>query len=191
MPDDHQPVTRLLEACRGGDSAAAEQLFPLVYEELRRLARKHLANERPGHTLAPTALVHEAYLRLVDVEVPWQDRTHFFAVAASMLRRILVDHAKGRLREKRGGSAQKVSLDETIFITADPDPRIILIDEALNKLARIDERRSKIVELLFFGGLTFDEVSTVMDVSLSTLRREVNFAKAWIWREISSGEAEE
>lgn len=189
MSDEHRPITKLLESYRAGDKESANQLFPLVYDELRRLASSHLSNERPGHTLAATAIVHEAYIRLVGVEMPWQDRQHFFSVAATMLRRVLVDHAKGRIRQKRGGHAQKLSLDEMLFIAEDPDPRILLIDEALSKLARIDARRSKIIELLFFGGFTLEEVSATLDIPLSTLRRQVNFAKAWIWNEISSPEA--
>jgi RNA polymerase sigma factor (TIGR02999 family) len=138
--------------------------------------------------LAPTALVHEAYLRLAEVDKRWEDQRHFFAVAAIVMRRILVDHAKERHRQKRGGNAPKLSLDEAIAISDSPDPRILLIDEALNKLARIDERKAKIIELLFFGGLTFDEVSATLGLSHSTLHREVKFAKSWISHEISSGD---
>lgn len=186
MLHEKRSVTQLLHGCSEGDPQSLEQLFPLVYDELRVLAKRHMYHEKPGHTLAPTALVHEAYMRLADSDTPWQDRQHFFAVAATVLRRLLVDHAKGRNRQKRGGNAQKISLEESIVITAQPDPRILLVDEALHKLAKVDERKAKIVELLFFGGLTFDEVSEVVGVSLSTLRRELNFAKAWLASEISA-----
>jgi RNA polymerase sigma factor (TIGR02999 family) len=171
------------------DSPSTEQLFAMVYDQLRVLAAWHLRNERPGHTLPPTALVHEAYLRLADAGRHWQDRKHFLALAAVVMRRILVDHAKERGRQKRGGNAPKLSLDEALLISDSPDPRIILIDEALDQLARIDERKAKIMELMFFGGLTFDEVSETLSLSLSTVHREVKFAKAWISNEISAVES--
>jgi RNA polymerase sigma factor (TIGR02999 family) len=188
MSEEIRSKTQLLQAWQAGDATSMEQVFPLVYDELRRLAARHLRGERTEHTLAPTALVHEAYLKLAAVDKRWEDQKHFFAVAAIIMRRILVDHAKERHRQKRGGNTPKLSLDEVIAISDTPDPRILLIDEALNKLARIDERKAKIIELLFFGGLTFDEVSDTLGLSHSTLHREVKFAKSWISHEISSGQ---
>jgi RNA polymerase sigma factor (TIGR02999 family) len=167
---------------------STEELFTSVYDQLRALAARHLRHERPGHTLAPTALVHEAYLRLSDNGKQWEDRKHFFAFAAVAMRRILVDHAKERHRQKRGGNAEKLSLDEAIFVSESPDPRILQIDEALNELTRVDARKAQILELIFFGGLTFEEVSETVSLSLSTLHREVKFAKAWISKQISSGQ---
>jgi RNA polymerase sigma factor (TIGR02999 family) len=180
MPDEELPHPP------SGESPSTEQLFAMVYDQLRVLAARHLRNERPGHTLAPTALVHEAYLRLADGGKHWQDRNHFFAFAAVAMRRILVDHAKERHRQKRGGNVPKLSLEEAFLISDSPDPRIILIDEALDALARIDARKAKVVELLFFGGLTFEEASATIGLSVATLHREVKFAKAWISKQISS-----
>ncbi|HEY3839189.1 MAG TPA: ECF-type sigma factor [Bryobacteraceae bacterium] len=187
MSEEIRSKAQWLQAWQAGDTASMEQVFPLVYDELRRLAARHLRSERSEHTLAPTALVHEAYLRLAAGDKHWEDQKHFFAVAAIVMRRILVDHAKERHRQKRGGNAAKLSLEEAVAISDTPDPRILLIDEALDKLARIDERKAKIIEMLFFGGLTFDEVSDTLGLSHSTLHREVRFAKSWISREISSG----
>lgn len=186
MADPSKPVTKLLQAWSSGDAKASEELFPIVYDQLRLLARRHIRNERQGHTLSPTALVHEAYLNLVDAHVSWQDRAHFFAISASMMRRILVDHAKRRSRQKRGGRAPVVSLNEAIAVSAQPDPRIVLIDEALNKLAQLDERKAQIFELSFFGGMTLQETSHALGGSLSTLHRDLQFAKAWILHAISS-----
>jgi RNA polymerase sigma-70 factor (ECF subfamily) len=188
MSEEIRSKTELLRAWQTGDAASMEQLFPLIYDELRRLAARHLCGERTELTLAPTALVHEAYLRLAEVDKRWEDQRHFFAVAAIVMRRILVDHAKERHRQKRGGNAPKPSLDEAIAISASPDPRILLLDEALRKLDRIDERKARIIELLF-GGLTFDEVSATLGLSHATLHREVKFAKSWISNEIASGGA--
>ena len=184
MPDE-KPVTQLLQAWRRGDQKAADELLPLVYNELRQVAARLMRAERPGHTLAPTALVHEAYLRLAGAEIPWQDRAHFFALAATLMRRILVDHARERGRQKRGAGADKISLDEAVVISPEPDERLLLIDAALSKLAGIEPRKARMVELLFFGGLTFDETSEVLGVSTATLHREMKFAKAWILREVS------
>ena len=182
---DVPSTTQLLRAWQEGDAGSLEQLAPLVYSELRQLAARHMRNERPDHTLAPTALVHEAYLRLASADKRWQDRKHFFAVAAMVMRHVLVDHAKERHRQKRGGDALRLQLDEAIGISGSADPRILLLDEALTRLARIDERKSQIIELIFFGGLTFGEVSTLLGLSHSTLHREVRFAKSWILNEIS------
>lgn len=179
-----KPVTKLLQAWSSGDISASEELFPLVYEQLRALARRHIRQERPGHTLSPTALVHEAYLNLVDVNVPWQDRAHFFALSAGLMRRILVDHAKRRLSQKRGGRSPVISLDRAPVVSSQPDPRLLLIDEALQRLAQIDDRKARIFELSFFGGMTLQETSQIIGGPVSTLHRELQFAKAWILRSI-------
>lgn len=181
-----KPVTQLLQQWRGGDQDAAEQLLPLVYEELRKVAARLMRSERPGHTLSPTALVHEAYVRLAGADIPWQDRAHFFALSATLMRRILVDHAKQRGRQKRGGGAEAISLDSAVAVSEDLDDRLVLIDEALTKLATIDGRKGRIIELLFFGGLTYDETAEIMNLSPATLHREVKFAKAWILREVAA-----
>jgi RNA polymerase sigma-70 factor (ECF subfamily) len=164
---------------------STEQLLPLVYNELRRLAARHLQSERSGHTLAPTALVHEAYLRLASADNRWADRKHFFAVAATVMRRILVDHAKERHRQKRGGHAEKVPLEDSMNVSVATDPRILQLDAALNELFRMDPGKGRIIELLFFGGLTFAEIAEVTGVPDAKLRREVKFAKLWIQGQMS------
>jgi len=181
-------VTRLLVAWSDGDQAALEQLTPLVYSELRRLARRHLGRERKGHTLQTTALVHEAYIRLIDQkEVRWQNRAHFFAIAAQMMRRILVDYARARNNAKRGGGAQMVSLDEALEVSDDRAADVIALDEALVALAALDQRKIRIIELRFFGGLSIEETAEVLGVSPGTVMREWTFAKAWLQREIDKG----
>lgn len=185
MAHEGKAVTQLLRQWRHGDQGAFDRLFPLVYDELRILAARHLRRGQPGQTLAPTALVHEAYLRLSGVDIPWQDRAHFFAMAAIMMRRILVDHAKERSRLKRGGDRAKISLDGALMVSEDLDSRIMLIDEALTKLAGMDTRKARIIELLYFGGLTVEEVSQAMEISPSTVHRETKFAKAWILNQIT------
>lgn len=185
MESESKLVTFLLRQWRDGDLGAYDRLFPLVYDELKALAARHLRRGQPGQTLASTALVHEAYLRLAGVDIPWQDRAHFFAMAAVMMRRILVDHAKERSRLKRGGAMARISLDEALTVTTDLDSRIVLIDEALTKLAGMDTRKARIVELLYFGGLTVGEVSEAMEISPSTVHRETKFAKAWILNQIT------
>src|SRR5579875_1924067 len=180
MADAKPPVTKLLREWASGNEKAHEELFAIIYDQLRTLARYHIRNEAPGHTLSATALVHEAYLRLADAEIPWNDRAHFFAISATVMRRILVDHAKARTRLKRGGNAPAVSLEEALVVSAEPDPRIIFVDEALNKLAEMDQRKAQIVELSFFSGLTLQEITQVVGGSASTVHRELAFAKAWI-----------
>ncbi len=183
-----QQVTELLVAWGHGDERALEQLMPLVYEELRRLAHRHLGRERAGHTLQTTALVHEAYLRLVDQkETHWQNRAHFFAVAARMMRRILVDYARARGFAKRGGGAQQVSLDEAMVVSDERAADVVALDEALNELAEFDERKSRMVELRFFGGLSIEETAEVLGVSPGTVMRDWTLAKAWLQREIGKG----
>lgn len=184
-----EEITRILNDLESGDPKAADRLMPLVYDELRRLASRYLARERPDHTLQPTALVHEAYLRLVDqTKVNWQNRAHFFAVAASMMRRILVDHARSHNAQKHGGQRQKLSLDEAISFSKGKDLDIVALDDALGDLARLDPEQSRIVELRFFGGLTLEETAEVTGVSLSTVRREWEMAKAWLYDQLSNDE---
>ena len=185
-----QDVTTLLAASSAGDRAAMDQLLPLVYDELRRLAQSYLRSERSGHTLQGTALVHEAYLRLIDQKVvQWQSRTHFFAIAAQMIRRILVDHARGHNASKRGAGAPRLSLDDAMGIAEKRDLDLIALDDALSHLAQLDPDQSRIVELRFFGGLSIEETAAVVGVSVATVNREWSAAKAWLFREIRRGGA--
>ncbi|HVI10353.1 MAG TPA: ECF-type sigma factor [Candidatus Binatia bacterium] len=187
MPEDRETLTVLLRQWNAGDKAALDQLMPAVYDQLHRLAAKSLRAERPDHTLRATALVNEAYLRLVNVNVEWQDRVHFFAIAARMLRRILVDHAKANLREKRGGGAEKIELDEAVLVGPQSGAGIIELDLALQRLAEHDQRKSEIVELLCFGGLTYDETAAALSISPATVHRELKLAKAFLHRELIQG----
>lgn len=185
-------VTQLLRAWSAGNPDAQEQLLPLVYDELRRRAAGQLRRDRRGHTLQPTALVHEAYLRLLGQrEVDWQSRMHFFALASRMMRRILVDHARARAAAKRPDEALRVTLDGAL---ASVDPRgcdLLMLDQALSELADLDERQGSIVELCYFGGLTEDEVAGTMSVSRSTVARELRSAKAWLYCRMTSGRRQE
>ncbi|MCG3163844.1 MAG: hypothetical protein JMDDDDMK_05296 [Acidobacteria bacterium] len=179
-------VTQLLLAWSNGDRAALDQLMPIVYSELRRLAHRQLGAERPNHTLQTTALVNEAYLRLVDQNsLQWQDRAHFFAVAARMMRHILVDYARARHNAKRGGRAVKVALDEAAEVSVERAAEMVALDEALTALAEFDPRKSRIAELRFFGGLTVEEAAEALKVSPGTVMRDWTLAKAWLKREIS------
>jgi RNA polymerase sigma factor (TIGR02999 family) len=181
-----EEVTKLLVASSAGDRAAMDQLMPLVYDELRRLAQSYLRDERPGHTLQGTALVHEAYLRLIDQKsVQWQNRAHFFALASQMIRRILVDHARERNAAKRGAGAPRLSLEEAVGVPGAREVDLIGLDDALNGLAKIDPEQSRIVELRFFGGLSIDEAAAVIGVSSATVNREWAAARAWLFREMS------
>ena len=177
-------VTQLLLQWRAGDEQALNQLLPLVYDELRRLAGRYMQSERPDHTLQPTALVHEAYLGLVDIRVSWQDRTHFFAVAARLMRRLLVDHAKANQRDKRGGGL-KVTLKEEMSATPEPALDVFALDEALKVLAGFDDRKSQVVELHYFGGLSYDETAEALGLSAATVHRELRLAKAWLYHELT------
>ncbi len=178
-------VTQLLVAWGQGDQAALDSLIPLVYQELRRLAHRYMTGERPEHTLQTTALVNEAYLRLVDCRrVRWQNRAHFFAVSASLMRRILVDFARSRRYQKRGAGAQPVSLDENLDLSPQKSAGLVAIDEALNALGAFDPRKSKVVELKFFGGLTADEIAEVLQVSPQTVLRDWKLARSWLLREM-------
>jgi RNA polymerase sigma-70 factor, ECF subfamily len=184
-------VTRLLVDWGKGDPAALDELLPLVYEELRRVAGSYMRRESQGHTLQTSALVNEAYLRLVDQRnVQWQNRAHFFGVAAQLMRRILVDHARSRTRVKRGGGVQMVSLEEQAVISKEV-AEVIALDQALTQLAEMDPRKSQIVEMKFFGGLTNEEVAEVLKVTSRTVEREWRKARAWLNRAISKGETDE
>lgn len=179
-------VTGLLRAWSQGDEQALERLTPLVYDELRRIAGRYMARERPDHTLQATALVNEAYLRLVDAKgVSWQDRAHFFAISARTMRHILVDFARSRRYQKRGGGAEPVSLEESLVIQGQPGADLVALDDALNALAEMDARSSRVVELRFFGGLTVEETAEVLKVSPETVMRDWKVAKAWLLRELS------
>jgi len=185
-PTERQAVTRLLSRLSQGDLAAFDQLIPLVYEQLRKLAARCLRAERTNHTLRATALVHEAYLRLVDADGGWGDRLHFYAVAARVMRHILVDHARAGNREKRGSGAQHVCLEEAISVGPASGPGLSELDDAMKRLAVHDARKCQIVELLYFGGLTYDEVAEVLNISPATVHRELRMAKAWLQRDLSS-----
>jgi len=184
IPSQHE-VTRLLIRLTDGNDGVLGELLPLVYAELRRVAAGYLRRERPGHTLQPTALVHEAYLRLVDQsQVRWQNRAHFLGVAAQMMRRILVDYARGQRAEKRGGDFQKLSLDENIDVSGERAADLVRLDEALERLAELDPQKSRVVELRFFGGLSVEETAEVLGVSAPTVKRQWRMAKAWLYGQV-------
>src|SRR3989454_1357049 len=181
-------VTQWLIDWRNGKQEALAQMMPLVYNELRRLAQRYLQRERPDHTLQATALVHEAYLRLVDQrQAQWQNRAHFFGLAAQMMRRILVDHARHHHAAKRGGAEPKLSLDEAVWVSAEHATDLTALDDALNRLAVLDPQHSRLVELRFFGGLTIEETAEVLGVSPATVKREWRLARAWLYREFHQG----
>jgi RNA polymerase sigma factor (TIGR02999 family) len=187
-----QQVTEMLVAWGKGDKSALERLIPVVHEELHRLAHRYMNRERPGHVLQTTALVNEAFLRLVDSRhVRWQNRAHFFAVSAQLMRRILVDFARSRNFKKRGGDALQVSLDEALVMSSERDADLVALDEALNTLAEIDDRKSRVVEMRFFGGLSINEAAEVLKVSPDTVMRDWRFAKAWLLKEVSAGKPHE
>jgi RNA polymerase sigma factor (TIGR02999 family) len=178
--------TRLLREVGGGRRESLDRLVPLVYEELRAVAHAHLLGERTGHTLNTTALVHEAYIRLVDIrQVTWQDRAHFCGMASRAMRRILIDHARARLREKRGGGAIHVSLDDSVGLPAERAVDLIALDDALSKLETLDERQARFVECRFFAGLTLEETAEALGVSLATAKRDWTLCRAWLNREMS------
>jgi RNA polymerase sigma factor (TIGR02999 family) len=180
-------VTQLLAAWGRGDETARDELMPLVYEELRRLAHKYIRQERPGHTLQTSALLNEAYLRLVDQKnIQWQDRAHFFGIAARLMRQVLVDYARKRGYAKRGGDARRVSLDDAMIVTQERAAEVVALDDALRSLAAIDPRQSQVVELRFFGGLSIDETAKVLAVSPGTVMRDWTLAKAWLRRAVTS-----
>jgi RNA polymerase sigma factor (TIGR02999 family) len=181
-------VTRLLVQWRSGDQSALEALTPLVYDELRRLARSYLRRENPGHTLEGTALVHEAYMRLVQQrDVQWRNRNHFYALAAELIRRILVDHARAKVAAKRGSNSVKLSLDEAVAPAEERDVNLIALDDALVALASVDKQQSRIIELRYFAGLTIEQTAEVLAISPATVKREWTVAKAFLKREMLRG----
>lgn len=177
-------VTALLRQWTAGDAGALDQLMPLVYDHLRGLAHRYLSAERQGHTLQSTALVHEAFLKLVSGNVSPKDRGHFLALAARAMRQILVDHARTKHRDKRGGGAVHVTLNEAVMVSGEPSADLLDLEDSLNRLAARDERKAKIVEMIHFGGLTYDETCEVLEISPSTLHREFSLAKAWLVRDL-------
>jgi RNA polymerase sigma factor (TIGR02999 family) len=179
-------ITQLLAEWSEGNQAALDQLYPLVYNELRRLAHGYLRRERKGHTLQTTALINEAYLRLVDQKhVHWANRSHFFGISAQIMRRILIDHARRYDYAKRGGGAQRISLDEAAVVAKQRGRALLMLDEALKSLAKIDPRRSQVVELRYFGGLNNEEIAGVLKISENTVMRDWNMARAWLYQELS------
>ena len=187
MKTSSHEVTQLLMDWGNGNQTAAEKLMPLVYEELHRLAHQYMNKEHPGHTLQTSALVNEAYLRLIDQkQVHWQNRAHFFGIAAQLMRRILVDYARSRRYQKRGGDARQVDLDEAMIVSQERAADVIALDDALKSLAEFDARKSQIVELRFFGGLSIEETAQVLEVSPGTVMRDWTLAKAWLRKVITS-----
>lgn len=192
MKSSARSITHFLIQWRDGDKAALDQLIPLVYEEMRRLAGYYMRRQRVGHTLQTSALINEAYLRLLDHKnMKWENRAHFFAVAAQAMRRILVDHARSRNYLKRGGGAMKVSLDEAVIVAEERAAELIALDDALMGLAAFDSRKSQIVEMRYFGGLSVEETAEVLGVSGVTVMREWRSAKGWLLRELSKGERDD
>jgi RNA polymerase sigma-70 factor, ECF subfamily len=190
MESPSSDVTVLLSELSRGNEEAADKLVPLVYSELKRLARSYMRRERPEHTLQATALVHEAYLKLVrQHDVNWQSRSHFFGIAAQLMRRILIDHARGHLREKRGGANHAVPLDDALVFSPEHSEELVRLDEALVRLSRFDERQGKIVELRFFGGLSVEETAEYLGISPKTVKRDWAVAKAWLHGELKQTES--
>lgn len=186
MSDSPGEVTSLLAALQSGDDAAGGELLEVVYEELKRIARSKMAGERGGHTLQPTALAHDAFVKLVGQQrVQWQSRAHFLSVAALAMRRILINHAKGRIAQKRGGHAALATFDDQVLGQDMKASELVALDDALVELAKQDERQSKVVEYKFFGGLTYEEIAEVLGISVPTVRRDWRFARAWLGRELS------
>lgn len=184
-----EDVTHLLTELSSGNRSAMDMLLPIIYDELRALAARYLRRERPGHTLQPTALINEAYLRLVDqTRVNWQNRAHFLGVAAQIMRRILIDHARAQNAEKRGHEFQKVPLDEEVDRAVERGAELIALDDALNELARFDEQKSRIVELRYFGGLTIEETAEVLGVTPITIKRHWRITKAWLYGRLNRSE---
>jgi RNA polymerase sigma-70 factor, ECF subfamily len=188
MPSDQQQVTLLLQQWSDGDKESLDQLMPLLYDQLHRLASSCLRAERRDHTLRATALVHEAYLRLVDSEIAWENRVHFYAVAARVLRHILVDYAKASGRQKRGGGVEKIPLDDAIMIGPELSSEIVELDDALNLLAERDARKAEIVNLVFFGGLTYEETAQALGISEVTVFRELKMAKAFLYSQLAKNQ---
>lgn len=186
-----QEVTGLLQAWSAGDEEALRKLVPLVHKDLHKAAKRLMAGERPSHTLQTTALINEAYLRLVDIRrINWQNRVHFVAICAQVMRRVLTDYARSRHYQKRGGGAPQISLDETALISSRPDPDLAALDDALKALFVFDERKSRIVELRFFGGLTVEETAEALNISPETVMRDWKLAKVWLLREVKRGQGD-
>ncbi len=179
-----KPITQLLQELRGGGRDTLDEILPLVYDELRRLANSYLNRERDNHTLQPTALVHEAYLRLIgQKEIEWQNRAHFFGISARLMREILIEYARGRNRQKRGGEFKtQIALDEAVSFGRETQLDVVAVDEALSKLEKLDERQARIVEMKFFGGLTVEEIGEVLDISPATVKREWSTAKLLLYK---------
>jgi len=191
MPSSAEEISSLLHAWSDGDRSALDKLVPIVYDELHRLAHSYMLRERAGQTLQTTALVNEAFLRLVGTrQIEWRDRTHFFALSANVMRRILVDLARSRGYKKRGASPRKVSLDAELLISPQPDPDLVKLDDALNALSEFDPRKSKVVELRFFGGLSLSETAEVLHVSRNTVKRDWEMAKAWLLGELKGRDSD-
>lgn len=192
-PSRSHQVTELLVEWGNGRDGAFDDLVPLVYDELRRLASRALRGEASGHTLHTTALVHEAYIKLVGADVGWQDSGHFLRVAARAMRRVLVDHARGRLRKKRGAGARPVGLNTLQdILPADGRPEVVIqLDEAMERLLALEERKGRVVELHYFGGLTYDEIARTLDISAATVHRDIRMARAWLYRELGNEEGSE
>lgn len=188
----NENLTELLRDWRHGDRAALDRLTPIVYEEIRRMAHRYMQRERHGHTLQTTALINEAYIRLLgQQQVDWNSRTHFFAVVAQVMRHVLIDHARSRHYLKRGGEAQHVPLDEARPMSSERASELVALDEALSSLAQLDQRKARVVELRYFGGFSLEETAEVLDVSVMTVRRDWNTAKAWLYRQIAASQSEE
>ena len=181
---EKESLTALLHQWSSGSEVAEREVFDLVYQELHRLARNAMRRERKDHTLQTTALVNEAYVRLVQANLPWENRRHFYAVAARSMRRILVDHARERARQKRGGNAERVSLDEVAVVSPAASVDLVALDEALDRLAAFDARKARVIELFYFGGLAYDEIGQVVDVSTATVHRDLRMAKAWLYQQL-------
>lgn len=187
MQDREEDITRLLHEWQGGNRDALARLTPVVYAELKRLAERLFRHESPGHTLQPTALVNEAYESLVRMDVPWQDRRHFYAIAARLMRRILVNHATARQAAKRGGGAYKVTLDEQCAVVAGPDEQLLALDRALEDMAEFDPRKARVVELHYFGGLSYAEMARALDISTTTVHEDLRTARAWLQQRLADG----
>ena len=182
--DSAASVTALLQQWGQGSDTAEHQVFDLVYRELHRLAKVAMRRERADHTLQTTALVNEAYVRLVQASLPWENRRHFYAVAARSMRRILVDHARHRVRQKRGGNAERISLDEVAVVGHEVNADVVALDEALDRLAVFDSRKAQVVELFYFGGLSYEDIAQVVDISAATVHRDLRMAKAWLYQQL-------
>jgi RNA polymerase sigma factor (TIGR02999 family) len=186
---DRQAITLLLRRMSSGEKGAFDQLVPLVYDQLRRLASRFVFSERANHTLRATALVHEAYIRLGNAGAEWKDRVHFYAVAARVMRHILVDYARAGKRQKRGEGLEHIAFDEAIMVSSKPSQDLSALDDSLNRLAAHDPRKSQVVELLFFGGLTYEEAAAALGISAATVHRELRMAKAWLHRDLTATSA--